>query len=60
VAEFAADEGAEAAVAYYQQLKKKYKGYEWWTVLDPRILEDSNNDKGYLLMQDGDLENKSF
>jgi tetratricopeptide (TPR) repeat protein len=56
VAEFAADEGAEAAVAYYQQLKQKYKEYEWWTVLDPGILEDSNNDKGYFLMQNGDLE----
>ena len=56
VAEFAADEGAEAAVAYYQQLKQKYKEYEWWTALDPGILEDSNNDKGYVLIQNGDLE----
>lgn len=56
VAEFAADEGAEAAVAYYQRLKKKYKEYKWWTVLDPGILEKSNNDKGYVLMQNGDLE----
>jgi len=56
VAEFAADEGAEAAVVYYQQLKKKYKEYEWWTVLEPGILEDSVNDKGYVLMQNGELE----
>jgi len=56
VAEFAADEGAEAAVAYYRQLKTKYNEYEWWTVLDPEILGDSVNDKGYVLMQNGDLE----
>ena len=56
VAEFAADEGAEAAVVHYQMLKEKYKGYEWWTVLDPPILEDSNNDKGYALMQNGEME----
>jgi tetratricopeptide (TPR) repeat protein len=56
VAEFAADEGAEAAVAYYRRLKNKYKEYEWWTVLDPAILERSINDKGYVLMQNCDLE----
>ena len=56
VAEFAAEEGADAAVAYYKKLKNKYKEYDWWTVLDPGILEDSNNDKGYVLMQNGDLE----
>jgi tetratricopeptide (TPR) repeat protein len=55
VAEFAADEGAEAALKYYQQLKEKYKDFNWWTVLDPEILEDSINRKGYDLMQDGDL-----
>jgi len=56
VAEFAADEGAEAAVAYYQRLKEKYRPYEWWTALDPEVLEDRNNDQGYALMQDGDWE----
>jgi tetratricopeptide (TPR) repeat protein len=56
VAEFAAEEGADAAVVYYEKLKKKYKEYKWWTVLDPGILEDANNDQGYVLMQNGDLE----
>jgi len=55
VAEFAADEGAEAAIKYYQQLKEKYKDFDWWTALDPGILEGSINSKGYDLMQDGDL-----
>ncbi len=56
VGEFAADEGAEAALIYYQQLKEKYKDFDWWTVLDPEILENSINRKGYALMQNGDLE----
>ena len=55
VAEFAADEGAEAALKYYQQLKEKYRDFDWWTALEPGILEDSINRKGYDLMQDGDL-----
>ncbi len=55
VAEFATDEGAEAALKYYQQLKEKYKDFDWWTLLDPEILEGSINRKGYDLMQDGDL-----
>jgi len=56
VAEFAADEGAEAALIYYQQLKEKYKDFDWWTVLDPEILESSINRRGYASMQNGDLE----
>jgi hypothetical protein len=56
VAEFAADEGADAAAVYYQTLKKKYKEHQWWTVLDPGVLEKSNNDKGYVLMQNGERE----
>jgi tetratricopeptide (TPR) repeat protein len=55
VAEFASDEGAEAALKYYQQLKEKYKDFDWWTLLDPEILEGSINRKGYDLMRDGDL-----
>jgi hypothetical protein len=56
VDEFAADEGAEAALIYCQQLKDKYKELEWWTALDPGILQGSINSKGYALMQNGDLE----
>jgi hypothetical protein len=56
VAEFAADEGADAAVVHYQRLKEKFRGFEWWTALDPPILEGSNNDKGYALMQNGEME----
>jgi len=55
VAEFAADEGAEAALKYYQQLKEKYKDFAWWTAFDLGILERSINGKGYDLMRDGDL-----
>ncbi|MCJ7579476.1 MAG: hypothetical protein MUP98_02960 [Candidatus Aminicenantes bacterium] len=56
VERFAADEGAEAALEYYQQLKGKYKDFDWWTVFDPEILEGSINRKGYSLMQNVDLE----
>jgi tetratricopeptide (TPR) repeat protein len=56
VEEFASDEGAEAALAYCQQLKEKYGNFDWWTVFDPEILEGSINRKGYTLMQNGDLE----
>lgn len=57
VAEFAADEGVDAALNYYQKLKEKYKDFDWWIALDPRTLEVSTNSKGYELMQNGDLEN---
>ena len=30
LAEFAADEGAQAARAHYRKLNEKYKGVEWW------------------------------
>ena len=56
VEEFAADEGAEAALIYYQQLKGKYKDFDWWTLLNPEILEGNINRKGYAFMQNGDLE----
>jgi tetratricopeptide (TPR) repeat protein len=56
VAEFAADEGAQAALAHYRELKEKYEGLEWWKVLDPEILEESINREGYALMSTGDLE----
>lgn len=56
VAEFAADEGAEAAVVYCQKLREKYQEYEWWTPLDPGVLERSNNSKGYALMEKGDWD----
>lgn len=56
IAEVAVDEGAEAALIYYQQLKEKYKDFDWFTVLDPKILEGSINRKGYALMQKDDLE----
>jgi tetratricopeptide (TPR) repeat protein len=56
VAEFAADEGADAASLYCQQLKEKYKDFDWWTELDPEILEGSINSEGYALMQKGDME----
>jgi tetratricopeptide (TPR) repeat protein len=55
-AEFAADEGPEAAVFHYQRLKEKYKGYDWWTVLEPGVLEDGNNATGYALMEKGDWD----
>ncbi|MGB6340456.1 MAG: hypothetical protein WBF32_11850 [Candidatus Aminicenantaceae bacterium] len=54
--EFAAAEGAEAALVYCQQMKGKYGNFDWWTVFDPEILEGSINRKGYTLMQNGDLE----
>jgi hypothetical protein len=56
VAEFAADEGAQAALAHYRELVEKYKALEWWKVLDPGILERSINREGYALMSTGDLE----
>lgn len=56
VAEFAADEGAETALKYYQLLKEKNKGSDWWKVFDSEFLEGSINRKGYALMQNGDLE----
>jgi len=56
VGQFAADEGAEAALAYCQQLKDKYRQCEWWTALEPAILEGSINSKGYALLQSGVLE----
>jgi len=56
VAEFAADEGAEAAVVYCRKLREKYREYEWWTALDPGVLERSTNSKGYALMEKGDLD----
>ena len=56
VGEFAADEGAEAALVYCEELKAKYGQCQWWTALDPEILEGSVNSKGYALLQNGDLE----
>jgi tetratricopeptide (TPR) repeat protein len=55
VAEFAGDEGEEAAVVYCRELREKYQEYEWWTALDPGVLERSNNSQGYALMEKGDL-----
>lgn len=56
VAAFAADEGAEAALVHYQGLREKYNNFDWWTVLEPEILESSINREGYDLMQNDDLE----
>ena len=50
VAEFAAHQGAEAALKYFQQLKKKYEEIDWWNVLKPEILENNINRQGYDLM----------
>lgn len=59
VAEFAADEGAEAALIFHQQLKEKYKDFNWWNAFDPEILESSITRKGYALMRNGNLESAS-
>ena len=59
VAEFAADEGAQAALAHYRELVEKYKALEWWKVLDPGILEWSMNRDGYAHMSTGDLSGHS-
>ena len=56
VAEFAAEEGAEAALKYYQMLKGKKIGFDWWKAFDTEFLEGSINRQGYALMQNGDLE----
>ncbi len=56
VEEYAADEGAEAAVAYYRQLKEKYSGLDWWIGFKPEILESDINDKGYTLLQGMELD----
>ena len=56
VAEFAADEGAQAALAHYRELHEKFEGLGWWNVLDPEVLEVSINREGYALMSTGDLE----
>ena len=56
VAEFAADEGAQAALAHYRELHEKFEGLGWWKVLDPEVLEDSINREGYALMSTGHLE----
>ena len=56
VGEYAADEGAEAALIYYGQFKENYKDYDWWTALNPENLERDVNRKGYDLMSIGDLK----
>ncbi len=55
VAVFAAEEGAEPALVYYQQLEEKYKDFDWWTAFEPEILEGSINREGYALMQNSDF-----
>ena len=50
VAEFAATEGAVAALQYYYQLKAKYAGIDWWTGFNPEVLENSINAEGYALL----------
>jgi tetratricopeptide (TPR) repeat protein len=56
VAVFAAEEGVEPALLYYQQLGEKYKDFNWWTLFEPEILEGSLNREGYALMQNDDFE----
>ncbi len=56
VPDYAADNGASAALEYYHHLKDKYKNYEWSTIFDQKVLEKSINNAGYVLMQKGDLE----
>ena len=50
IAEFAADNCAEDAFVYYHQLKKKYANIDWWTGLNPEILENNINNDGYTLL----------
>ena len=54
--EYAADEGVDAAMTYYGQLREKYKDIDWWTALNPEILERDVNRKGYDLIANGDLK----
>ena len=56
VAEYAADESAEAALIYYRQQKEKYKNMDWWTALNPENLERDVNRKGYNLISNGDVK----
>jgi hypothetical protein len=56
VGEYAADEGVDAAITYYGQLREKYKNLDWWTALNPENLERDVNRKGYDLIANGDLK----
>ncbi len=54
--EYAADEGADAAITYYGRLREKYEDIDWWTALNPENLERDVNRTGYDLIANGDLK----
>ncbi|HUU04687.1 MAG TPA: hypothetical protein VMZ49_02300 [Patescibacteria group bacterium] len=56
IAKFAEENGADAALEYYQKLKKKYADIEWWSGLHPDALEGNINQNGYRLFENQDLE----
>jgi tetratricopeptide (TPR) repeat protein len=53
ITDFAADEGAEAALADFLRQRQEYADRKWWRGWDAEGLERQINQRGYALMGDG-------